>query len=379
MQLWGDYINKKKGSNGVDTYLSKEMMLEASNEEEAVAYVGLKIMLDKMLSQNRVQVEANCNIANLFYELSGSLKPNKRDREKLIKGIQGLIDAGVINLIDHDKDNYVLDIAGLKIDSSHDAYTHMTREEIRTIFNLPCKQKFNLLRFAVGIFGTIHSDYKCGFASFKKMPGFTGVTSVTSCQEHFNRLEEAGVIYVCHSNQAKRDRDGTIKNLSNCYGRPCDKQAIDKYYVDRCIKQGHDFTNTMSPARKAKLTRNYNKYINDAYDGDITELIMECLTFNKISYNEEHPEYQKDISVFDPDLVKIAEVGLQEHIKQGKKLEKQQEKEKTQKESVWAAVFNPEAMKQIANQAKAWKERENYSDDECDYFGSYDENEDDWF
>ena len=81
----------------LDIYLSKNQMQEAVNEEEAIAYVGLKTMFDKMLSQKRRQVEVNFNIANLFYELSGSLKPNKTDREKLAKGIQGLIDAGVIN------------------------------------------------------------------------------------------------------------------------------------------------------------------------------------------------------------------------------------------------------------------------------------------
>ena len=164
------------------TYLSKTQMEEAVNEEEAIAYVGLKIMFDKMLTQNKEQVEVNFNIANLFYEISGSLKPNKTDVEKLSYGIQGLIDAGVINLIDQDKENYVLDIVGLKIEN--DAYTVMSREEIRTIFNLPCKQKFNLLRFAVGIFGTINSQYKCGFASFKAMPGLTGISVRTPGQNY---------------------------------------------------------------------------------------------------------------------------------------------------------------------------------------------------
>lgn len=324
----------------MNTYLSKTQMEEAINEEEAAVYVGLKIMFDKMLTQDKEQVEVNFNIATLFYELSGSLKPNRTDREKLIKGIQGLVDAGVISLIDNYKDNYVLDIAGLKI--GNDAYTVMDRDEIRTIFNLPCKQKYNLLRFAIGIFGTINSKHKCGFASFQSMAELTGVSRIASCQEHFERLENAGIIYVRHSGQAKRDSDGTIKNLSNVYGRPCDKKAIDKFYADRCAKQGHDFTIKMSSTRKAQLTRNYKKYVRDAYDGDVIELIRECLTFNKIAYNEEHPESQKDMSVFDPELIKVAEEGLQEHIKQGKKKEKEKEKKKENEESTWAMMLNPE-------------------------------------
>lgn len=350
----------KKGNEKirVNIYLSKMQMQEAINEEEAMAYVGLKIMFDKMLTQKKEQIDVSFNIANMFYELSGSLKPNKTDREKLIIGIQGLIDAGAVNLIDRDKNNYVLDIAGLKIDED-DAYTVMDREEIRSIFNLPCKQKFNLLRFAIGIFGTINSKYKCGFASFKKMCEITGISSTSSCQKHFKLLEEAGIIYVRHSEQSKRDKNGTIKNLSNVYGRPCDKKAIDKYYADRCIKQGHDFTITMNTARKAKLTRNYNKYVRSAYDGDVIELIKECLTFNKIAYNEEHPENQKDMSVFEPELIKIAEEGLQEHIKQGKKIEKEEEKAKEGRENTWAMMLNPDVIKGINARASAWKEQEN--------------------
>lgn len=331
-------------------YLAKTQMEEALNEEEAAAYVGLKIMFDKMLTQGKEQVEVNFSIATLFYELSGSLKPNKTDREKLINGIQGLIDADIIHLIDQDKDNYVLDIAGLKIEN--DAYTVMDREEIRTIFNIPCKQKFNLLRFAIGIFGTINSHYKCGFASFRKMAELTGVSRIASCQEHFKRLEDAGIIYVRHSDHAKRDSDGTIKNLSNVYGRPCEKEAVDKYYDDRCMKQGHDFTIKMSSTQKAQLTRNYKKYVRDDYNGDVIELIRECLTFNKIAYNEEHPESQKDMSVFDPELIKVAEEGLQEHIKQGKKKEKEKEKKKKDEGTTWAMMLNPELAGKIHVAAK---------------------------
>lgn len=359
----------------LDIYLSKNQMQEAVNEEEAIAYVGLKTMFDKMLSQKRRQVEVNFNIANLFYELSGSLKPNKTDREKLAKGIQGLIDAGVINLIDRDKENYVLDIAGLKIDTEHEAYTYMTREEIRDIFNISCKQKFNLLRFAIGIFGTIHSQYKYGFASFRKMAELTGISAISSCQKHFKLLEDAGIIYVRHSDQAKRDDNGTIKNLSNVYGRPCDKEAIDTFYVTRCAKQGHDFTIKMSNTRKAQLTRNYKKYVRDAYDGDVIELIRECLTFNKIAYNEEHPESQKDMSVFDPELIKVAEEGLQEHIKKEKKIQKQKDKQKECQENTWAIMLNPEVMKHINTSAKAHKEQKNYNY----YNDSYYDYDDDLF
>ena len=35
-------------------YLSKTQMEEAVNEEEAIAYVGLKIMFDKMLTQKKI-------------------------------------------------------------------------------------------------------------------------------------------------------------------------------------------------------------------------------------------------------------------------------------------------------------------------------------
>lgn len=357
-------------------YLSKNEMLEAVNEEEAIAYVGLKIMFDKMLTKEKDTVEANFNIANLFYEISGSFNSTATDKKKIVTGIQGLIDAGVVQLIDSDdKGNYVLDIAGLKIESQYDAYTVMTRDEIRNIFNIPCKQKFNLLRFGIGIFGTINSQNGCGFASFRKMPDFTGVKRVASCQEYFKKLEEYNIIYVRHSDKAKRDKTGKIKNLSNCYGRPCDKEKIDKFYIDRCIKQGHDFTNTMGTARKAQVTRNYNKYLNNAYNGDTIELIRECLAYNKIPYNEQHPENQKDMSVFDSDLIRQAEEGLQEHIKQNKKLEKEEAKTSEKEPEVngpsWMAILSPAIVKIHSNIQNNKHDQENDNDyeDNYDYYG----------
>ena len=325
------------------TYLSKDQMLEAVNEEESGAYIGLKIMFDKMLTHTKEIIEVNFNITNLFYELSGSLEPTKTDKEKLRIGIQGLIDANVINLITQDtKDNYVLDIAKLAI-KQNEPYTVTTREEIRSIFNIPCKQKFNLLRFGIGILGTINSQYKCGFASFETMTEITGISRKASCQDFFKRLEDNDIIYVHHSDKAKRDNNGEIKNLSNCYGRPCDKSSIDKYYADRCNREGHDFTNTMGSARKAKLTRNYNKFINGAYTGDVNTLIKECLVFNRIPYNEQNPEWQKDMSVFNKELIQVAKEGLQEHIKETKKIERQKEEEN--RRNNWCERLAPEADK----------------------------------
>ena len=369
LYFWEQKIERRTIDTAMNVYLSKDQMLAADNEEEAVVYVALKVMFDKMLTCDKDKIELNFNIINLFYEISGSFYPTKTDIEKFKKGIEGLINAGVVNLIEEDgKGNYVLDIAGLKI-KSQEAYTVMTREEIRSVFNIPCKQKFNLLRFAVGIFGTINSEYCCGFASFKKMSELTGIKSIGSCQSHFKLLESSSIIYVCHSNQVKRDASGEIKNLSNCYGRPCDQEKIKAFYLDRCNRQGHDFTIAMGSSRKAKLTRNYNKYINGAYKGDIIELIKECLVFNRIPYNKQNPDWQKDITVFDPELIKTAEADLSQHIKLGKEVEKQ--KEKATRENGWAAILNPEVIAKMTSRAEATSKIKNYDSEEEEYDDEY--------
>lgn len=313
------------------TYLSKDQMMYAENEEEATAYVALKMMFDNMLTKDKDEVEISFNLKQLYYQLSGTYDIGRYDKPKLAKGIKGLISADVLKLIDTDgKDEYTVDAVGLNIDTSREVYTMMDREEIRNIFNITCKNHFNLLRFAIGLFGTINSYNKCGWTSFNTMPQVTNVSERT-CEDYFKLLEENNIIYVCHSKQAKRDSNGQIKNLSNVYGRPSDKESIDSYYEQKANNEGYDFTKNIDSIKRGLITRKYNKFVNNNFNGDVIELIRDVLAYNEQPYQAKHPEYQKDITVFNSDMIAKAYEGMKAHWKEirteQKEKEKQEEKE----------------------------------------------------
>lgn len=306
------------------TYLSIHRLETITTEEEAVAYIALKILYDKMLTKDKKEVPVYVTPQSLYYELSGLFKPNRTTKAKLEEGIQGLIEADTIQMIETDnKGNYILDLVGLKIDVQYDIYVKMSQEEIRKIFNIPYKQRFNLLRFAVCVFSTINSKNKCGFSSYSNMSWLSGVQSKTTCATLLHVLEDYKVLYVRHSDTLKRDLDGKIKNLPNCYGRPEDKKEINAFYEQMRMRQGYDFTYSMGFEEKAKVTRNYNKYLKGTFKGDVKELIRGCIAYNRIPYNGQNPDWQKDMSVFPQEMVQSAE----EEMKIGKVEGRQKKKE----------------------------------------------------
>lgn len=317
-------------------YLSKYQMGFALNEQEASVYVALKIMYDRMLDKDR-KVITYANVQSIYYELSGSFDVPKKTAILIKEGLQGLIDTKVVNVIDSDgKGNYMLDITNLKIQEKGEPYTIMTTYEIRKIYSLQHKNKMNLLRFAVALFGTIHCDYQCGYASFDYLVECSNV-NLSSCKAMFKLLEDNKIIYVRHANNAKRDTNGQIKNLSNVYGRPEHIQEINDYFGKRCAKEGYDFTNKMSSNRKGQTTRRYNKYVDGKFNGEIEELkflIKECLTYNQQYYMDNQPESRKDMSVFPADLVEECEKELGVHIKEEQKKQRKFEAKRKEKEMI---------------------------------------------
>lgn len=82
-------------------YLSKYQMGFALNEKEASVYVALKIMYDRMFDKDR-KVITYANVQSIYYELSGSFEVPKKTVTLIKQGLQGLIDANVVNVIDTD-------------------------------------------------------------------------------------------------------------------------------------------------------------------------------------------------------------------------------------------------------------------------------------
>lgn len=302
--------------------LSKDKLEMMLNEEEVAVYTALKIMFDRMRTDDKEEIKVFVNAQSIYYELSGKFELTRTDKTKLENGIKSLVGADIIDLIDTDnKGNFVLNIANLYIDSANgESYTQVGTDEIINIINIPYKQKYNLLRLALSAYGFIYNDSKCSFASIAKLQETAKIKSNNTVLDMMKVLEENNIFYVCHSDTAKRDKNGQIKQLSNVYGRPENKAEIDLYFEERLYKQGHDFTKTMTSTRKAQITRDYNKYCKGKFEDDVIKLIQEVLAYNEVPYAE-----PKDLSVFDKKDIDKAQEGLKEIVKEIKKEVKEQE------------------------------------------------------
>ena len=305
-------------------YLSKQQIGFALNEQEVGAYIGLKIFYDKMLTENQQEVLAYVNLQSIYYELTGNFKIPRKTATLIKSGLQGLIEAKIIKVKDDDgKGNYVLDLYNLKIKKG-EPYTIMSVNEIHKILAIEYKNKLNLLRFTVNLFGTINHELLCGYASFKYLEEIFSI-SMSSCKTMFKLLEENKIIYVRHSFNSKREENGQIKNLSNVYGRPEHKEEINEFFSIRSRQQGYDFTNKMSTNRKGQTTRLYNKFIEGKYQctqEELKHLIRECLVYNQQYFIKDDANSQKDISVFPQELVDECRKEIKIHIKDEKKKER---------------------------------------------------------
>lgn len=357
-------------------YLSKYQMGFALNEQEASVYVALKIMYDRMLVENRYEVLVYTNLQSIYYELAGNFEIPRKTIALLQQGLQGLIDAKVVKVKDNDnKGNYILDLFNLKIQDG-EPYTVMEVNEIRKVFTLNHKNKLNLLRFLVALFGTIKYNTSCGFASFKYLEEISNI-SMSSCKSMFKLLEENEIIYVRHCQNAKRDINGQIKTLSNVYGRPRHKEEINEFFSNRSKQEGYNFTNKMSTNRKGQTTRLYNKFIDGKYnctESELKHLIKECLIYNQQYFIKDEPKSQKDMSVFPYDLVEECKKEMPIHIKEEKKKEKEKRKFGTKETLTSISPHKQELLgRMIEINKKIEENSKKYTDK--DYWDEYDEDD----
>lgn len=129
-------------------------------------------------------------------------------------------------------------------------------------------------------------------------------------------LEDNNIIYIKHSDSAKRDSNGQIKNLSNCYGRLGDKEKINSFYAKRRKEQGgFDFTiDRIESSKKAQIKKDYNAFKNKKYKGDVVELCARVIAYNQDYYTVQN-EQQKDLSIFDEEIIaKAKELSVKETV-----------------------------------------------------------------
>lgn len=230
-------------------FLKRCIVEEPSYDSEMVAvYIALRSIYNNAYS-NTLCITIN----SLCYALVGTLKISRNIRESVSRGLDKLISAELIVLIEHIGKEYVLDVRGLYIEpvksteGKHEYYTSVTEDEVHKIFNTNERvDKFAMIRFFVVMMASIDftatiSDKNDRLAEKNNFVGYMPQSflaskaqiGLNSCISYIGMLEELEMIYV-YRHKVHLDKNNEIARHNNNYGRFKDAELIKQYATGIC-------------------------------------------------------------------------------------------------------------------------------------------------
>lgn len=257
-------------------FLSKEVV---TTDKETAVWAVLNGMYSS--KQERLLV----SVAFIGYTMCGHfLKSEKRQERTILEGIReaikGLVEKNIIEIVDQDKDNYVLSGKGLDIDTSKERFVVIELWELQKIFQAASKP-FNLFTFFAELIGTVNNKTKEWHFSQDQMIEYWGYGKET-VNSYMKQLEEMQLIYVYRHRE--RRADGTYHKINNSYGRYADKDAIIAEAVSYAgLIETEEF---MEKTDRRTIKLRYNafckgskKYIDNP--SAVEKLYDECVQYNK--------------------------------------------------------------------------------------------------
>lgn len=290
-------------------FISKSMDDELNEQEMAVLAI-----LNGLYSRKQDVLLTSVSI--IGYIACGRFlsKVEKSDRtlcENIRAGIQSLADKGIIKIIDHNGENYVISNEGLEVNTEKERFVVVELWEMQKIFS-QANKPFGVFTFFVNLVGTINNTTKEWHMSQDDMASNSRCSKRT-VNSYLEQLENMELIYVYR--HKKRRADGTYHKLNNSYGRYADKDAI--------IKAAQEYANTVecedifSKIDRRSIKLRYNAFCDGAkkYQDDMDAVITlykECKLYNKSLKSNPvegvyDGEWKKgealDLSVFSDDVV----------------------------------------------------------------------------
>lgn len=255
------------------------------------------------------------SIAEISYTMTGRwIDIRNKDRrlcENIRAGIQSLADKGIIKIIDHNGENYVISNEGLEVNTEKERFVVVELWEMQKIFS-QANKPFGVFTFFVNLVGTINNTTKEWHMSQDDMASNSRCSKRT-VNSYLEQLENMELIYVYR--HKKRRADGTYHKLNNSYGRYADKDAIIKAAQEYANTVEYEDIFTKIDRRSIKLR--YNAFCDGAkkYQDDLDAVIAlykECKLYNKsLNANPVEGVYDGewkqgealDLSVFPDDVV----------------------------------------------------------------------------
>ena len=221
----------------------------------------------------------------LGYAITGRFLNVKNNKDRTIisgikDGFDSLIKKEIIEIIDCDKDNYILSSKGLTVDTEKENFVVIEQWEMQRIFENGNKP-FCIFNFFATIVGTINNITKEWHMSQDGMVEIFGGSKRT-VNDYLQQLEEMKLLYVYRPK--KRRSDGTFQNVNNSYGRYADRDKVISSALEYIGTIECEDINSKIDRRAIKLR--YNAFCNGAKkyknNPDLVEsLIKECIEYNK--------------------------------------------------------------------------------------------------
>lgn len=213
-----------------DKIFLKKSIVENKNitSEGILAYAGLVIM-----SENKIDKLFTSLSAIEFALRFDFSKKDRYFKEKLKRGLLNLKENGIINIIHEGSDfkpNDVLAIKliNFKIDTNNELFI---LENIKTLFKIINynEKKFEsdkFLRYYLVLVGTINNKTKVGFTTIETLADKCDISDWIIKTKYNKLLEDLKIIYIHRYDTCMRYEDGTVRKISNTYGRYSDKEYI---------------------------------------------------------------------------------------------------------------------------------------------------------
>lgn len=271
----------------------------------------------------------------IYYYLFSNTKPTRYTLNYIKCGLEELIQNGYISKTGEFQKNYIIDCSNLWVNTEKEKFTIITFKEVKEIFQVKNTNNFLLLKYFIFLIGTLSSSIEVFLDACQSKNRVVGNLTVEyisqksgiserSIIEYNKILENIGLIYISRQNDFVIDENNEIRQLSNVYGRPCDKLYIDAFasnqqkhrssyrYVQKSVtkvnsnrKFAQMYNHLIARSNNKEEIKYSDAEIQDIYDYVISENRKYELLYEKTKY-EEHLNKIRNTDVFQIfDFIKI--------------------------------------------------------------------------
>ncbi len=211
-------------------FLKREIIESENLTEKGISvYVALRRIMQKDINEYFVSYNM------IAYQLTGAGKNKRAVIDSVKEGLQELIDNNLMSVVEEvGKSEFVLELSRICLNAEEDYFIKIEEEEVHKIFSIEDKtDKFKALRYFVAMIGTFNNAEGYSKVGYMAQDYFISKKIISKTQVYVTTkvLEDNGLIFVYRSKKMIIDVNGSIKKITNCYGRAKDEQFITNFGI----------------------------------------------------------------------------------------------------------------------------------------------------